>query len=83
MMNQYVIRSMDAPDWAKAGWVTLNHQPWLEANSITARAALVLCGNTLFVRMEAHETGIRATLTDPLSPVCCDSCLEFFLAPVP
>ena len=34
----------------------------------------------LFVRLEAEESPVRATLKDPLAQVCCDSCLEFFFA---
>lgn len=78
-----IIRQMEQIDFTKADWVELTHQPWLVPCDITARAALLLCGSRLYVCMEAKEQHIRAEENSPLSSVCCDSCLEFFLAPDP
>jgi hypothetical protein len=35
----------------------------------------------LYVHLRATESDIRAEYTEPLSPVCQDSCLEFFFMP--
>ena len=69
-------------DWTKIAAVELVHQPWLEPCDIGARAQLCHDGERLYVRMEAKEKKIRATLTGPLDQVCNDSCLEFFFAPM-
>ncbi len=71
------------PDWPRIPEVRLTHTGWLEPCPITAKAQICHDGQTLWVRMEAEESPIRATLTGPLDPVCTDSCLEFFFAPDP
>lgn len=76
-----IIRRLDTVDFSRAEWAELKHQPWLQPCDIAARGALLINGDRLYVRMEAKEKEIRAVLTDPLASVCCDSCLEFFLAP--
>ena len=38
-------------------------------------------GSFLYIRLRAAEAHIRAEYTAPLSPVCRDSCLEFFFMP--
>ena len=81
-MMQYTVKTMERPDWSRVPAVELKHQPWLEPCAVRAWAQLCHTEDTLFVRMTAEEADIRAMLTDPLSMVCCDSCLEFFLAPM-
>lgn len=82
-MVSYMIIRQEAPDWAAVPAVTLSHQPWLAPCAVAARAQACHDGERLFVRLEAEETPIRATLTEPLAQVCNDSCLEFFFAPDP
>ena len=52
------------------------------ASMVLAKAQLCHNGETLFLRMEATEANILASLTGPLDQVCNDSCLEFFFAPL-
>ena len=80
---QYDVLAVEQPLWEAVPALTLKHAPWLEANSVSATAQLCHSADTLFLRMEAREAPVVATLTGLLDPVCCDSCLEFFLAPLP
>lgn len=79
---EYEVLRMDAPRWEAVPAVPLHHAPWLTPNAVRAWAQLCHNEDTLFLRMEAEEPEIRATLTGPLEQVCNDSCLEFFLAPL-
>ena len=81
MDNTVIVRRMDVPDWSAAEVLRLAHQPWLAPCAIEATAQVCHDGEALYVRMEAVEAEIRATLTGPLDQVCNDSCLEFFFAP--
>ena len=80
-MSTYIVRKMAEPDWSAVPAVELVHQKWLEPNGVRAWAQACHDGENLYVRMSAQEEKIRATLTEPLSMVCIDSCLEFFFAP--
>ncbi len=82
-MNTYTILRQEHPCWDTIPKVDLTHVGWLPECPVSAQVQTVHNGQTLFVRMEAKETPILATLTDPLSQVCNDSCLEFFFAPDP
>ena len=81
MSWMYRVARVEKPDWTKIEAVTLSHQPWLKLCDIGATAQLCHDGENLYVRMEAKEKDIRATLTGPLDQVCNDSCMEFFFAP--
>lgn len=81
MSPSYRVMRLSAPDWEKVPAISLSHTGWLPPCAVSARAQLCHDGQTLFVRMEAEETAIRATLTGKLDQVCNDSCLEFFFAP--
>ena len=78
---EYAVNRVEKPDWESVPAVTLQHTPWLTPNAVTAKAQLCHNGQTLFLRMQAQESEIRATLTEPLSQISNDSCLEFFFAP--
>ena len=78
---KYKVARVHAPDWNAIEAVELHHQPWLAPCDIEARAQLCHDGENLYVRMEAKEKNIRATLTGALDQVCNDSCMEFFFAP--
>lgn len=71
------------PDWAHVPPVTLHHTGWLPPCPISATAQCCHDGEQLWVRMEAEEPSILASRSGPLEAVCCDSCLEFFFAPLP
>lgn len=67
--------------WEEIPAVTLTHMDWLEPCAVEAKAQLCYDDQALWIRLEAREQPVRATLTGPLDPVCTDSCLEFFFAP--
>lgn len=79
---EYEVLRMDTPRWEAVPAAPLYHAPWLTPNAVRAWAQLCHNEDTLFLRMEAEEPEIRATLTGPLEQVCNDSCLEFFFAPL-
>jgi len=78
---EYIVKRVDTPDWSCVEAVELAHTGWVEPAPIRAWAQLCHDGTRLYVRMEAEENPIRATLTGKLDPICNDSCLEFFFAP--
>jgi len=78
---KYTVKKVSKVDWNAIPAVTLAHTPWLVPCAIEAKAQACHDGETLYVRMEAKESAVRATLTGPLEQVCDDSCLEFFFAP--
>lgn len=82
-MESYSIIYQPTPDWDTVPAVELQNTGWLGETSVRAWAQLCRDDRALWVRMEAEESPVRATLTEPLDPICCDSCLEFFLAPDP
>lgn len=77
----YEISYMKRPDWERVSEAPLCHAPWLAPCDVAAWAQACYNEEGLYVRMRARERDIRAELTDPLSQVCEDSCLEFFFAP--
>lgn len=80
-MSTYVVKRVETPDWTKIEAVELVHQPWLAPCDIAAKAQACHDGENLYIRMEAEEENILATLEGPLDQVCNDSCMEFFFAP--
>lgn len=74
-------RRVASPVWEQIDPVELSETGWLAPAGIEASAKICHDGENIYVRLEAQESQIRATLTDTLSQVCEDSCLEFFLAP--
>lgn len=83
MMNPYLISYQSTPNWNTVPAVELRHTGWLLETPVRAWAQLCYDEQALWVRLEAEESPVRATLTEPLDPVYEDSCLEFFLAPDP
>lgn len=82
-MPEYVITRVKVPCWNSVPAVELHHTGWLPACEVTAQAQACYDGDSLFLRLQAWEHPIRATLRGPLEQVCNDSCLEFFFAPMP
>ena len=80
-MSDYVVKKVNRLDWEDIEKVELIHQPWLTPCAIRAWAQACHDEAYLYIRMEAEEAKIRATLTGLLDAVCTDSCLEFFFAP--
>lgn len=83
MEMNYTVVYQPVPDWDTVPVVELKHMNWVEPCAIQAKAQACHDGENLWVRMEAEESAIRATLTGKLDQVCDDSCLEFFFAPLP
>lgn len=79
----YTVPKLSAPDWSVPEKAALAHTGWATPCPISAQAQLCHDGENLYVRMEAEEQPVRATLSGLLDQVCDDSCLEFFFAPVP
>jgi len=80
-MSSYTVKRVQTSKWSAIPAVELAHQPWLAPCDVAAKAQACHDGERLYVRMEARERDVRATLTGPLDQVCDDSCLEFFFAP--
>ena len=74
-MKKYTVIYQDVPDWDKVPAVELGETGWLEPCGIQAQAQACHDGENLWVRMEAEEKVVRATLTGKLDQVCDDSCL--------
>ena len=83
MEQTYVVKRVAEVDWEQIPAVELEHTGWLESCAIAAKAQACHDGENLWIRMEAKEAPIRATLTGKLDAICTDSCLEFFFAPDP
>lgn len=73
-----IARRGGAPDWETVPSVPIDKALWTEDTGIRAEGQLCYDEDNLYVHMRAFEENIRAEYTEPLSPVCCDSCLEFF-----
>lgn len=78
----YTVPKLSVPDWSVPETVALTHTGWLPVCPISAQAQACHDGENLYVRMEAEEQPVRATMSGRLDRVCEDSCLEFFYAPV-
>lgn len=77
----YSVPRTAGADWSVPARVPLTHTGWLPPCPIAAWFQACHDGARLYLRMEAEESPVRATLTGPLEQVCRDSCLEFFFAP--
>lgn len=77
----YLVSRTEGADWSAAERVALSHTGWLPPSPVAAWFQACHDGERLYLRLEAEESPVRATLTGPLDQVCQDSCLEFFLAP--
>ena len=81
-MNSYRITRVEgAFDWEKIPVLTLDHILWLPDQGVEACGQFCYDEDSLYVHLQAVESEIRAENTEPLSPVCQDSCLEFFFRP--
>lgn len=80
---EYLVKKISIPDWNEAERLELRHTGWLSPVPVRTWAQLCWDGEDVFVRMEAEESPVVATLTGKLDAVSDDSCVEFFFAPVP
>ena len=86
MMNKekktYLIRSVTgSPDWSTVPQLQADRVLWKPDCGVRAFGQFCHDSECLFVHLRAIEANIRAEYTTPLSPVCGDSCLEFFFMP--
>lgn len=69
--------------WESVEKAWIAHRPWPEFDrGFPAFSQIILCRNTLVVKMTAEEPDPCAVFTADNSPVHQDSCLEFFVQPV-
>ena len=83
MEQAYLVKRVKEVDWTQVPEIVLEHTGWLESCAVEAKAQACHDGENLWIRMEAKESPVRATLTGKLDAICTDSCLEFFFAPDP
>jgi len=85
MNNQlsiYTIHSVaNEPIWPAIPHLEINRILWKPDCGIRAFGQICYSADSLHVHLRAVEKHIRAEYTAPLSPVCRDSCLEFFFMP--
>lgn len=81
-VRSYLIRSVSgAPDWNTVPSLEVDQVLWKPDCGIRAFGQFCHDARNLYVRLCAVEKLIRAEYSAPLSPVCRDSCLEFFFMP--
>ena len=75
----YIIQRINrSPEWDKIPTLLIDKILWTDDTGIRAKGQLCYDEEYLYVHLSAEEKNIRAEYTEPLSPVCADSCLEFF-----
>ena len=80
--NSYLIRSVQGkPDWDRIPRLEVDRVLWRPDCGIRAIGQFCHDARFLHVHLRAAEKQIRAEYSAPLSPVCQDSCLEFFFMP--
>jgi hypothetical protein len=83
MSKSYLIRSVAGePDWDLIPLLHVDQILWKPDCGVRAYGQFCRDSESLCVHLCAIEADIRAEYTAPLSPVCRDSCLEFFFMPV-
>ena len=83
-MREYLVKRVAGdPDWDSIPPMAVDQVMWLPDHGISMTARLAYDESAIYVRQQAVEAQIRAELTELLSPVCQDSCMEFFLSPCP
>lgn len=83
-MKEYTVtRCNGTPDWASVPSLEIDVHHNTPEVDVRAWAQVCYDDKALYVRMEAEEKDVRATYSGLLDEVCEDSCLEFFLSPIP
>lgn len=81
-MKEYTITKIrNVPDWSAIPRLSVSEILWLPDAGIRMDQQICYDETGLYIHQIATERHIRAELTDPLSPVCQDSCMEFFFRP--
>ena len=73
-----IVKRSGHMNWSKVPILKIDNVLWMPDAGIRAEGQLCYDEEGLYVHMRAIEEKIRAEYTEPLSPVYCDSCLEFF-----
>lgn len=82
-MRHYTIsRASGQPDWSTIPELDVDNYQWLPPLDISMKAQLCYSDQGIHLHLRTWETNIRAQYTEPLSQVCEDSCMEFFLRPM-
>ena len=82
-MRQYTIKKVSGQiDWNVIPSLDVDNYLWCEELDIKMKSQICYDENGLHVHLRAWEKDIRAELTEPMSMVCEDSCMEFFFSPV-
>ena len=81
-MRQYTIKKVTGEiDWNQIPALDVDNYQWCEELDIKMKSQICYSEEGLHVHLRAWEKDIRAELTEPMSMVCEDSCMEFFFAP--
>lgn len=81
-MKTYMIERISGePDWTAVPRLHVDNHLWLPSEDIFMTAQICYDEEALYIRMCAVEGNIRAEYRELLSPVCQDSCMEFFFLP--
>ena len=81
-MRQYIIKKVTGEiDWATIPALDVDNYLWCEKLDIKMKSQICYSEEGLHVHLRAWEKDIRAELTEPMSMVCEDSCMEFFFRP--
>ena len=82
-MRQYTIKKVTGQiDWAEIPALDVDNYLWCEKLDIKMKSQICYSEAGLHVHLRAWEKDIRAELTEPMSMVCEDSCMEFFFRPM-
>ena len=80
-MNSYTLKKVNgAPNWDAIEALNIDI-PYRYETEVQAWAKLCWDDTGIYVNLRAKEENIRCEELEPLSPVCEDSCLEFFIRP--
>lgn len=80
-MKQYIIKRRSDDNWKNVPFLSVDTFPWFYTEGVSMRMQISWDEDALYVHQEAVEPSIRASYQEHLSPVCRDSCMEFFIAP--
>lgn len=80
-MNSYTLKKVNGtPDWDAIEALNIDI-PYRHETEVQAWAKLCWAETGIHVNLRAKEENIRCQELEPLSPICEDSCLEFFIRP--
>jgi hypothetical protein len=76
--------SWDRPQWQAAETLEITHYPWKDSGHRPRAQARALCsGERLALIFRVEDCYVRAVAERFQDSVCRDSCVEFFVAPLP